>query len=123
MIKITKIALCFSFLILNYSFPASAQVYIFDKMMASRSLYLTANTSTVYCFPDVDFERDGPIVLEVPAGMLGGFNDAWFQYIEDIGPFGPDKGKGGKFLLLPPGHKGAVPDGYFVDRSGTYSEE
>ena len=97
------------------------QVYLFDKMMDSRSLYLTANTSTVYCFPDVDLERDGPIVLEVPAGMLGGFNDAWFQYIEDIGPFGPDKGKGGKFLLLPPGYQGAVPDGYFVVRSGTYN--
>ena len=97
------------------------QVYIFDKLMDSRSLYLTANTSTVYVFPDVDLERDGPIVLEVPAGILGGFNDAWFQYIEDIGPFGPDKGKGGKFLLLPPGYAGAVPDGYFVVRSGTYN--
>lgn len=38
----------------------------------------------------------------------------------DIGPFGPDKGKGGKFLVLPPGYKGDVPDGYFVVRSDTF---
>jgi hypothetical protein len=41
----------------------------------------------------------GPMVLEIPAGMLGAFNDAWFRYISDIGPFGPDKGQGGKYLL------------------------
>ena len=62
------------------------QVYIFDKLMDSRSLYLTANTSTVYVLSDIDLKRDGPIVVEAPAGMLGAFNDARFQYIENIGP-------------------------------------
>jgi hypothetical protein len=41
------------------------------------------------------------------------------EFFGDVGFFGPDAGKGGKFLLLPPGYKGAVPDGYFVYRSGT----
>ena len=38
----------------------------------------------------------------------------------DLGVAGPDKGKGGKFLVLPPGHEGDVPDGYFVVPSKTY---
>ena len=43
------------------------------------------------------------------------------RYVADIGPLGPDKGKGGKFLILPPGYKGSAPKGYFVVRSPTYS--
>jgi hypothetical protein len=31
----------------------------------------------------------------------------------------PDKGKGGKFLVLPPGYQGSVPEGYFVYHSRT----
>ena len=40
--------------------------------------------------------------------------------VADIGITGPDKGKGGKYLLLPPGYKGDVPEGYFVARSETF---
>jgi len=61
------------------------------------------------------------MVVEAPAGMLGAFNDAWFRYMQDIGPAGPDKGKGGKYLVLPPGYEGEVPDGYFVVQSRTYN--
>lgn len=96
------------------------QVLIFDKLMDSHSLFLTGNTSTMYVMPTLDLERDGPTVLEAPTGMLGAFNDAWFRYMQDIGPAGPDKGKGGKYLVLPPGYKGKIPDGYFVVRSKTY---
>ena len=97
------------------------QVMIFDKLMDSNSLFLTGNTSTMYVLPDFDLEETGPIVLEAPAGMLGAFNDAWFRYMQDIGPAGPDKGKGGKYLVLPPGYEGDVPDGYFVVPSRTYN--
>lgn len=62
------------------------QVLIFDKLMDSNSLFLTGNTSTMYVLPDFDLEKTGPIVLEAPAGMLGAFNDAWFRYMQDIGP-------------------------------------
>jgi hypothetical protein len=62
----------------------------------------------------------GPMVMEIPAGMLGAFNDAWFRYISDIGPFGPDKGQGGKFLILPPGYEGEVPQGYFIVQIKTF---
>jgi hypothetical protein len=96
------------------------QVLFFDKLMDSQSLYLTGNTSTMYVVPNLDLERDGPTVLEAPAGMLGAFNDAWFRYVQDVGPAGPDKGKGGKYLVLPPGYEGEVPAGYFVVRPRTY---
>ena len=43
--------------------------------------------------------------------LLGGISDLWQREIMGIGPTGRDKGKGGKFLLLPPDHDGAVPDG------------
>ena len=96
------------------------QVLIFDKLMDSNSLYLTGNTSTMYVLPNLDLKRDGPTVLEAPAGMLGAFNDAWFRYVQDIGPAGPDKGQGGKYLVLPPGYDGEVPEGYFVVKPRTY---
>ena len=96
------------------------QVMIMDKLMDSKSLFLTGNTSTMYVIPTLDLKRDGPTVFEAPPGMLGAFNDAWFRYLQDIGPVGPDKGKGGKYLVLPPGYKGDVPDGYFLVQSRTY---
>ena len=98
----------------------SNQVVITDKLLDSKPLFLTANTSTLYVMPNPNLEKDGPTVLEIPAGMLGAFNDAWFRYAGDIGPFGPDKGKGGKYLLLPPGYEGSVPDGYFVVRPKSF---
>lgn len=52
--------------------------------------------------------------------MLGFLDDAWFRYIENMGLPGPDHGKGGNYLLLPPGYTGAVPDGYFVVKMPTY---
>jgi hypothetical protein len=98
----------------------SHQITIFDKLMSSESLYLTANTSTLYAFPFLDLKSDGPTVAEIPPGMLGAFNDMWFRYVGDVGPAGPDKGKGGKYLVLPPGYKGDVPEGYFVVRPRTF---
>jgi hypothetical protein len=56
----------------------------------------------------------------MPAGVLGVIDDSWFRFVTDIGPLGPDKGNGGKFLLLPPDYKGDIPDGYFVLHSRTY---
>jgi hypothetical protein len=98
----------------------SHQITIFNKLMSSESLYLTANTSTLYAFPFLDLKRDGPTVAEIPPGMLGAFNDMWFRYAGDVGPAGPDKGKGGKYLVLPPGYKDDVPKGYFVVRPRTF---
>ncbi len=96
------------------------QVMIMDKLLDSKPLFLTGNTSTMYVVPDLDLKKNGPMVLEAPPGMLGAFNDAWFRYLQDIGLAGPDRGKGGKYLILPPGYEGDVPEGYFVVQSTTY---
>ena len=96
------------------------KVLIMDQLLDSKPLFLTGNTSTLYVLPTFDLEAEGPMVVEVPPGMLGAFNDAWFRYMEDVGPLGPYKGKGGKYLFLPPGYKGKIPGGYLVVKSPTY---
>lgn len=100
--------------------PANYTVPIFENIMDSRSTFLTANTSTPYSWMWLDL-RGGPIVLEAPPKVLGALNDMWYRWVVDIGLTGPDKGKGGKYLILPPGYKGNVPAGYFVVRAPTYS--
>lgn len=96
------------------------QIVIFDKMAGPEQLGLTYNNTTMYVFPTTDLERDGPTVVEVPAGALGALNDAYFRFAGDVGPAGQDKGEGGKYLILPPGYEGDVPDGYFVLRPPSY---
>ena len=101
---------------------ANGKVAIFDKLMDSHALFLTANTSTLYIFPYINTkEAGGALVVEVPPGMLGAFNDAWFRYVADVGMAGADKGKGGKYLVLSPDYKGEIPEGYHVVKSRTYS--
>ena len=96
-------------------------VLIFSELMDANSLFLTANADTVYFMAIVDLSK-GPLVIEQPPLSLGTINDMWFQWIIDIGFPGPDRGEGGKYLLLPPGYDGPVPDGgYFVARSKTDS--
>lgn len=96
------------------------KVLIFEELMDSKPLYLTGNNSTLYTFPHLYLKETGPMVVEVPPGMLGAFNDAWFRYVQDIGPFGQDKGQGGKYLVLPPGYDGEIPDGYFIVHSPSF---
>jgi len=89
-----------------------------DRLDA-KSLFLTANTQTATLW-GVFSLKDGPMVMEVPPGVLGLADDAWMTYIVDMGVVGPDRGQGGKYLFLPPGYEGDVPEGYFVARSKTY---
>jgi hypothetical protein len=100
---------------------ASNKVTITEQLLQPESLYLTGNTSTLYALAYLDLKTDGPLVIELPPGMLGFVDDAWFRFVENLGAIGPDRGKGGKYLVLPPDHEGAVPDGYFVVKTGTYS--
>jgi hypothetical protein len=93
-----------------------------DKLMDSNPLFLTANTDTVYAFNAFDLKKTGPLVIEVPPGTgPGTVNDAFFRFVVDMGAPGPDKGQGGKYLILPPGYKGEEPDGYFIARSPSYN--
>ena len=96
------------------------QVILFEQMLDAQPIYLTGNTSTFYVLNELDLERDGATVVELPAGLLGAINNAWFRYLADFGPFGQDKGKGGKYVILPPGYEGEIPEGHFVVRSDSY---
>jgi hypothetical protein len=92
---------------------------ITEDLMDARSLFLTPNTTTVYVFTCLDVS-EGPMVLEVPSGVLGPVDDAYFRWVTDIGLTGPDAGKGGKYLFVPPGYEGDLPsEGYFVVKPRT----
>ncbi|MDW5288931.1 DUF1254 domain-containing protein [Formosa sp. PL04] len=105
----------------NASIGATSNtVSITEDLLKSESLYLTGNTSTMYALTYIDL-KEGPLVVELPPGMLGFIDDAWFRFISNMGVIGPDKGKGGKYLWLPPGYTGEVPEGYFVIKTDTYN--
>jgi hypothetical protein len=91
---------------------------IADKYADAGGIWLTANDTTVYALANIDLGKDGPVVVEVPPGAIVGLIDDFFQKsIADVGLPGPDGDKGGKFLLLPPGYAGEVPEsGYHVLR-------
>ena len=100
--------------------PANLTGPIWETMVNSRTIELTANNNTPYTWVWIDL-RDGPIVVEVPPKVLGVADDIWYNWVGDVGITGPDKGMGGKYLFVPPGYKGEVPKGYFVMRPGSYS--
>ena len=103
-----------------FGIDACNKVVIYDTLLDSKALWLTANTSTMYAMGFLDLKKDGPTVIDLPPRMLGILDDMAFLYMTDLGMAGPDKGKGGKFLVLPPGYEGEVPDGYFVVQANTY---
>ncbi len=94
-------------------------IIIFSELMDSESLFLTANADTVYYLGTVDL-TNGPMVIEQPPNGLGTINDMWFSWVIDIGRPGPDRGLGGKYLIVGPGYDGPLPEGgYFVAHSKT----
>ena len=95
-------------------------ILIFEDRLDSKSLFLTGNTDSVYFSTWLNLKA-GPLVIESPPKVLAFLDDSWFQYVTDIGNAGRDKGQGGKYLVLPPGYNGEVPEGYFVTRSRTYN--
>jgi hypothetical protein len=97
----------------------SGDVVIFSELMDSSSLFLTGNADTVYYLAWVDLS-DGPMVIEQPPKGIGTINDMWFSWIIDVGAPGPDRGLGGKYLIVGPGYDGTLPEGgYFVAHSKT----
>ncbi len=93
------------------------QFLIFPELMDSASLFLTANSDTVYFWTFIDLTR-GPMVVDVPempapSAILGTVDDMWFRWVTDVGLPGPDRGEGGKYLLVGPGYDGPLPDSGF----------
>lgn len=100
--------------------PANTTVPIWESMVDSRTTELTANNNTSYTWFWLDL-RKGPLVLEAPPKVLGLVNDIWYNWNGDIGIAGQDKGKGGKYVIVPPGFKGDLPEGHYVIRTGSFS--
>jgi hypothetical protein len=99
--------------------PDNQTDVIWETLVDSKTVELTANDNVIYNFIWLDTHK-GPLVVEVPPKVLGLIDDFWYRWVADIGITGADKGKGGKYLILPPGYKGEVPKGYFVVRPSTY---
>lgn len=100
---------------------------IWKERLDTKTLVTTPNSDVLYAMSYVDLGETGPIVFEAPPNLQGILLDFWQRpipvdggkFFGDVGLPGPDAGKGGKFLVLPPGYKGSIPTGYFVYRSGT----
>jgi hypothetical protein len=83
------------------------EVMVMDHLMDATSLFLTGNASTVYASSFLDLGKDGPTVVEIPAGAgPGTVNDAFFRFVVDMGAPGPDRKKGGMYIILPPNYEG-----------------
>jgi hypothetical protein len=106
----------------DYGMTKPGDIGIFTEPGEGKSISfgLTYNTESVYATAFTDLKTDGPTVVETPPNVLGIVDDGWMRFITDLGNAGPDKGKGGKYLLLPPGYEGDVPEGYFVFECPTY---
>jgi hypothetical protein len=102
---------------------------IWAKRLDAKTHITTPNSDLIYGMTFADLSKTGPLVFESPAKLQGILLDFWQRpipmdggrFFGDIGLPGPDGGKGGNFLILPPGYKGNVPDGYYIYRSGTNS--
>lgn len=95
------------------------EVVVWSDFMDSKSLVLTANADTLYVVGFLDLTK-GPMVLEVPPRLLGAIDDYWYRWVIDLGLPGPDRGLGGKYLIVPPGYDGPLPEGgFFTARAQT----
>jgi hypothetical protein len=105
---------------------------VWKQRLNAKTLVTTPNSDVIYAMGYLDLKEEGPIVIEVPPRLQGILDDFWQRPIPsvseidgrtwagDVGFAGPDRGKGGKYLLLAPDYAGEVPPGYFTFRSGTY---
>src|SRR5262245_60022191 len=100
------------------------QVVYWSRPVNEKNQTLTPNPDTIYLNPFYD-TSSGPVIVEIPPAdadhvIVGSFDVAWQNALADVGPAGADQGKGGKYLILPPGYKEKAPDGYIVLQSETY---
>ena len=100
------------------------QIVYWSRLPDWKNQTLTPNPDVIYVMPFFNTKDAGPMVLEIPPADDGVINgtvmDAWQVPLEDVGPAGVDKGKGGKYLILPPGYSAAVPGGFIALPSPNY---
>jgi len=89
--------------------------------MDSRALVPTPNADVIYSMSYLDLKETGPLVIYAPPKVIGMFTDFYQRTLTDVGAAGPDRARGGLYLLLPPDYEGIVPGGYFAFKSPTYN--
>ena len=94
---------------------------IWKQRMDARTWVPTPNADVVYSMSYLDLKETGPLVVAAPQGVIGMFTDFFQLTITDVGAIGPDRARGGLYLLLPPDYQGHVPDGYYSFKSPTYN--
>jgi hypothetical protein len=94
---------------------------IWKDRMDSRAWVPTPNADVIYSMSYLDLKETGPLVVAAPPDVIGMFTDFFQRTITDVGAIGPDRARGGLYLLLPPGYEGPVPAGYFAFESPTYN--
>lgn len=94
---------------------------IWKERMGSRTWVPTPNADVIYSMSYLDLKETGPLVVAAPPNVIGMFTDFFQRTITDVGLIGPDRARGGLYLLLPPDYDGEVPSGYFAFRSSTYN--
>jgi hypothetical protein len=92
---------------------------IWKERMDSRTWVPTPNADVIYSMSYLDLKKDGPLVVAAPPNVIGMFTDFYQRTITDVGLIGPDRARGGLYLLLPPGYSGEIPKGYFAFQSKT----
>jgi hypothetical protein len=102
------------------NFDAPNGSVVLYQTLADKAGMLTPNITTLYAMSFWDLAAQGPLVIEVPAGLTaGGVLDIWQRPITDMGQTGPDQGQGARYLILPPGSPDMNPEGYIVVHSPT----
>ena len=94
---------------------------IWKERMDSRTWIPTPNGDVIYSLTFLDLKQTGPLVVAAPRDVIGMFTDLFQRTITDVGLIGPDRARGGLYLLLPPDYDGEVPQGYFAFKSKTYN--
>lgn len=94
---------------------------IWKDRMDSRTWVPTPNADVIYSMSYLDLKETGPLVVAAPPNVIGMFTDFFQRTITDVGAIGPDRARGGLYLLLPPDYEGDVPKGYFAFKSSTYN--
>jgi hypothetical protein len=102
----------------------SNKIVYWSRLFDWKNQTLTPNPDSIYLMPFFNTKDVGPVVPEIPAAdggsITGSIDDCWQAALEDVGPAGVDKGKGGKYLILPPDYKDTPPSGYIPLQSYNY---
>lgn len=94
---------------------------VWKDRMDARTWVPTPNADVIYSMSYLDLKETGPLVVAAPANVIGMFTDFFQRTITDVGAIGPDRARGGLYLLLPPGYEGHIPEGYFTFESSTFN--